>query len=160
MNRIILATDDDKIEILKLYRTHLYGPADWSENYPNEDTIEFDISRDSLYVMKNELDEIIATISIDQDEEVEALECWNKKLVPGAELSRLCVREDLFGNGIAKEMMRFVFDVLRSKGKKSVHILVKTGHVRAIQSYSTLGFVQVGACTLFEKSFVCMEIEL
>ncbi len=67
MNRITLAAREDKEEILALYKTMLYGPADWNEYYPNEDTIDFDMSRNALYVMKNELDEIIAAISIDED---------------------------------------------------------------------------------------------
>lgn len=154
------ATVEDKSEILALYRTMLYGAADWSEDYPNEDTVDFDISRDSLIAMKNEAGEIISVISIDKDEAVEALECWDKNLAPGGELSRLCVRKDMHNKGIAKDMMRYAFDELRARGKKSVHILVKTGHVVALASYTKLGFMQVGECHLFEKDFVCMEVEL
>lgn len=154
------ATVEDKSEILALYRTMLYGAADWSEDYPNEDTVDFDISRDSLIAMKNEAGEIISVISIDKDEAVEALECWDKNLAPGGELSRLCVRKDMHNKGIAKDMMRYAFDELRARGKKSVHILVKTGHVVALASYTKLGFKQVGECHLFEKDFVCMEVEL
>lgn len=152
------ATDADKEEILALYRTVLYGAADWSEDYPNADTIDFDISRDSLFTMKNDKNEIISVISIDQDDEVEALKCWDEKLAPGGELSRLCVRKDMHNKGIAREMMRYAFDELRRRGKKSVHILVKTGHVVALTSYSKLGFKQVGECELFGKNFVCMEL--
>ncbi|MGN0553039.1 MAG: GNAT family N-acetyltransferase [Oscillospiraceae bacterium] len=160
MDRICKATLEDKDELLALYRTMLYGPADWNEYYPNEDTIEFDISRDALYVMKNSNDEIIAAISIDKDEEVDALTCWDKDLAPGAEISRLCVRQDMQNQGIAKTMMRYVFDVLRKEGKKSVHILVKTGHKAALASYGKIGFQVVGECNMFNKDFVCMEINL
>lgn len=160
MNQIELANKGDKREILELYRSMLHGPADWNEEYPSEETIDFDLSRDSLFVMRNEKGEIIAAITIDLDEEVEALTCWSRELVPGAELSRLAVRKDMWNQGISKEMMRFVFDVLRQQGKRSVHILVKTGHVAAFASYEKLGFQRVGECVLFEKEFVCMEIEL
>ena len=158
MNRIITATREDKEEILALYKTMLYGPADWNEYYPNEDTIEFDLSRNALYVMKNEEDQIIAAISIDEDKEVEMLSCWSRELVPSAEVARLCVRKDMQNQGIAKEMMQYVFEILKEEGKKGVHILVKTGHEAALSSYGAIGFRVVGKCILFDKDFVCMEI--
>lgn len=158
MNRITLAAGEDKEEILALYKTMLYGPADWDEHYPNGDTIDFDMSRNALYVMKNGLGEIIAAISIDEDEEVDKLPCWN--IMPGGELSRLCVRGDMQNHGIAKEMMRYAFDVMKKEGKKGVHILVRTGHTKALSTYAKLGFKTVGECHLFDKDFICMEIKL
>ena len=41
-------------------------------------------------------------ISIDHDDAVEALTCWRADLAPSGELSRLCVRKDMQGQGIAK----------------------------------------------------------
>ncbi|MGN1129739.1 MAG: GNAT family N-acetyltransferase, partial [Ruminococcus sp.] len=61
--KIVKAELDDAEEILNLYGTHLGGPAGWSENYPNKDTVKFDLHRDALFVMKNSLNEIIATIT-------------------------------------------------------------------------------------------------
>lgn len=158
MNRITLAAREDKEEILALYKTMLYGPADWDEHYPSEDTIDFDMSRNALYVMKNDIGEIIAAISIDEDEEVDKLPCWS--IMPGGELSRLCVRSDMQNRGIAKEMMRYAFDVLKNEGKNGIHILVRTGHTKALSTYAKLGFKTVGECHLFDKDFICMEIKL
>ena len=160
MNRIVTATRDDREEILALYKTMLYGPADWNEYYPNEDTIEFDLSRNALYVMKDDEDRIIAAISIDEDEDVKNLSCWSRELIPRAQLARLCVRKDMQNQGIAKKMMRYVFEILKKEGNKGVHILVKTGHEAALSSYSAIGFRMVGECNLFDKDFVCMEIPL
>lgn len=155
--RIVAAREEEASEILQLYKTQIGGAADWNEYYPNEETIAFDLSRDALFVMKNESDEIIAAISIDSDEEVDNLECWNKELAPAGEVSRLCVRGDMQNQGIAKLMMQYVFEKMRAQGIKIVHILVREGHSAAICSYSHLGFVQVGECELFDKQFVCME---
>ena len=105
MNRIITATREDKEEILALYRTMLYGPADWNEYYPDEETIEFDLSRNALFVMKNSQEQIIAAISVDEDEAVDKLACWSREVMPSAELSRLCVRKDMQNQGISKQMM-------------------------------------------------------
>lgn len=160
MNQIRMAKAEDKEEILALYQTMLYGPADWNEYYPNEDTIDFDLSRDALFVMENETHRIIAAISIDEDEAVNDLPCWNKEMMPGGELARLCVRQDMQNKGLGKEMMRYAFEILKKQGKRSVHILVKTGHEVALSAYSSLGFQTVGDCQLFDKDFVCMERSL
>lgn len=117
MNRITLAAREDKEEILALCKTILYVPADWNEYYSNGDTIDLDMSRNALYIMKNDLDEIIAAISIDEDDEVDKLPCWS--IESCGELSRLCVRKDMQNHGIAKEMMRYAFDVLKKRAKKA-----------------------------------------
>lgn len=61
--------------------------------------IEFDLGRESLLLMidgqrinadaGSKEDRIIAAISIDDDPQVERLDCWSHKLAPGAELSDL-----------------------------------------------------------------------
>lgn len=160
MNTIKLAEPKDKAEILALYKTMLYGPADWNEYYPNEETIDFDLSRDALYVMKNDVDEIISVISIDKDDEVDALDCWDRSLEPSAEFSRLCVRNDMQNKGIARQMISFIFDILKKEGKKGVHILVKTGHETAMALYEKVGFKKVGECNMFGKDFICMEAKI
>ena len=117
------------------------------------------MKNDDLFVMKNDKEEIVATISIDHDDAVEALTCWRSDLVPSGELSRLCVRKDMQGQGIAKIMMNYACDVLKSRGMKGVHILVREGHVVALSTYAKIGFETVGECDLFDKHFICMERE-
>lgn len=158
--QIVMATSNDNAEILALYRTMIYGAADWNEFYPDEETIADDLSRDSLFVMKNENNEIIAAISIDKDDEVDALPCWDKSLQPSGEFSRICVRKDMQNQGIARKMVEYILERLKNEGKKSVHILVKTGHIVALGLYTKIGFKQVGECNMFDKDFVCMEIGL
>lgn len=160
MHDIVLASPSSKKEILALYKTMLYGPADWDEHYPNEETIDFDLSRDALFVMKNDSGEIIAAISIDKDDEVDALPCWDKTLEPSGEFSRICVRKDMQGHGIARQMIEFIFDKLKKEGKNGVHILVRTGHEAALALYGKVGFKKVGECNMFGKDFICMETKL
>ena len=52
--------------------------------------LETYLSRDSLFVMKDN-DKVIAAISIELDETVDNLDCWNKSLFPGGELARVAV---------------------------------------------------------------------
>ena len=73
--KIINATPKDKEELLSLYHAMIGGPCEWSENYPDENTIAFDLKNEDLFVMKNDKEEIVATISIDHDDAVEALTC-------------------------------------------------------------------------------------
>lgn len=105
MNRIYTAVKEDSEEILALYRTFINGAADWNEYYPNKESIEFDLSRNALFVMKNDKGEIIAAISIDEDKEVDELPCWDRGFSPGGEFSRLCVRKDMQNKGIARQMI-------------------------------------------------------
>ena len=67
-------------EILQLYRS-LIGTeyCVWTENYPTEREVEFDLSRNALFCLHERMPEpdegerLIGTISIDDDPEVEAL---------------------------------------------------------------------------------------
>lgn len=157
---ITTAKEKDTEEILALYHANLGGLAGWDEHYPSLSTIAFDLERDSLFVMKNEKNEIIAAISIDQDPAVEELSCWNMEIMPAGELSRICVREDMKGQGIARALMEHAFRVLRERGYKMVHILVRKCHTVAMRAYAPLHFQTVGSCQLFNKDYVCMERRL
>lgn len=155
--QIMNATEEDKDELLALYNAMIGGPCEWSETYPDENTIAFDLKNEDLFVMKNDAGEIIATISIDHDDAVESLTCWHEDQAPSGELSRLCVRKDMQGQGIAKQMMNYAGDVLKNRGMKGIHILVREGHVVALSTYAKIGFRTVGECDLFDKHFICME---
>ena len=84
------AKDSDKEEILALYHS-LVGTeyCAWTQEYPGEKEFAYDMGRDALFCLKNDKGEIVGTITIDQDPEVEALSCWSKDRQPSAELSRL-----------------------------------------------------------------------
>ena len=117
MRVIEKATAKDKDEILKLYKSQLgrkYCP--WNDDYPSMETIDFDLSRDALLIMRAE-GKIIAAISVDDDEEVNNLKCWTSELQPGGELSRLAVSPDCQSKGLAKEM-------IETASKLSNHIAI------------------------------------
>ncbi len=154
---IFHATEADKQEILDLYRTMLYGAAGWNENYPSMETIEFDLSRDSLFVLRDEDGQIAAAITIDDDEKVKTLPNWSADLEPSAELSRVAVREDLRGRGIARLLMEYAFDELRQRGFRGVHILVREEHEIALRAYEKLEYRSAGSCELFDAHFRCFE---
>lgn len=70
-----------------------------------------------LFLYGNEDGEIIGTITVDEDPQVEALTCWSKTLQPSAELSRLGVRTDMQNQGIARQLLQHGMKELKNRGK-------------------------------------------
>lgn len=160
MRRIENATRADAEEILKLYRMQLgreYCP--WNENYPTMEEIDFDLGRDSLFVMRED-DKIIAAITIDEDEAVNELEYWTPALQPGGELSRLAVDPEYQGQGIAKKMVKHGLAELKARGFKSLHFLVNRNNLKALKCYASFDFNKVGECFMYEQNMFCYEMEL
>lgn len=158
MDKIMLAAEEDKEEILSLYQSQIGREfCPWDKHYPGMKDIEYDLSRESLFVMKDKDNHIIAVISIDEDENVENLTCWSDALQPGGELSRIAVSINCQNQGIAREMMRYGMKTLAERGRKSVHFLVNKANVKAIRSYAHLNFHVVGECYMYEQSFLCYE---
>ena len=158
---ITKAVSGDAEEILRLYKAQLGQEfCAWDEHYPERKDIAYDLSRDALFVMKKEAGEIVAAISIDEDENVEKLPCWTAELQPGGEVARLAVRKDYQNQGIAREMIQYAMSVLKERGRKSIHYLVNRDNQKAVRSYAHLHFSQVGSCELYEQPFLCFEQRL
>ena len=160
MYEICMATESDRNEILKLYKAQIGREScPWTDHYPENDTIDFDLARNSLFVMKEE-GRIIGTVSVDEDENTDNLECWSSELYPGGELSRLAVLPEEQGRHLAAELLKFGMKELKRRGFKSIHFLVNKHNHKAISAYSTLEFNIVGECYLYEQKFLCYEKEL
>ena len=93
------------------------------------------MKRNALFCMENEDGEIIGTITVDEDPQVEALTCWSKTLQPSAELSRLGVRTDMQNQGIARQLLQHGMEELKKQGEKEVYIF---SCVRQIKKRSVL----------------------
>ena len=155
------AEEKDRDEILALYRSQIGREfCPWDEHYPGNDEITYDLSRDALYVMRDETGRIIAAISWEEDPQVDELDCWDPKLQPGGELARVAVATDMQNRGIAREMVSFGLELLKSKGYKSLHCVVNRMNEKAIRSYAVFGFNEVGACSMYDQHFLCFEKEL
>lgn len=152
------AKAEDKENILALYRL-LAGTefCAWTQDYPGEEDIEGDLSRDALFCLRDEEGEIIGVISVDHDEEVDRLPCWSEKLKPAAELSRLGVRVERQNQGIARRLLMEGMAELKRQGMKGVHFLVCKTNQKAIRSYDKLNFDIVGECALFGEEWWCYE---
>ena len=158
--KIITATEEDREEILALYKAQIGRElCPWDEYYPSNETIDADFARDRLFVLKE--DGIIkAAISIDEDEEVNRLPCWDKNLEPEGELARLAVLPAEQNKGLARIMLKHGMEELKRRGCNGIHILVGKYNTKAIRSYAVFGFNEVGECHLYDQDFLCYEKEL
>ena len=158
--RIVSAKEEDRDEILSLYQAQKGRPyCPWDEEYPSNETIDFDLARDALFVLKIG-GCIRATVSIDEDEAVAQLPCWNRSLDPSGELARLTVMPDEQNKGLGRIMLRFGMEELKRRGCRGVHFLVDKHNIKALRSYAVFGFQTVGECRLFDRDFLCYEKEL
>jgi len=154
---IVMATENDRKELLALYKAQLgreYCP--WNEYYPSDETINQDLSLDALFVLKRN-GSIRAAISLEEDELTGRLTCWDKTLAPEGELARLAVLPEEQNRGLGRVMMQFGMDELKRRGFRGVHILVNRYNVKALRCYAVLGFRTVGECHMYEQDFLCYE---
>lgn len=157
---VVMATEENREEILSLYRAQLgrkYCP--WNEEYPSNEAINWDLSRDALFVMKVN-GKIKAAVSIEEDKEADSLSCWDKNLEPAGELARVAVLPEEQSKGLGRIMLQFGMDELKRRGFKGIHILVNRKNIKAIRCYAVLGFRMVGECHMYEQDFLCYEREL
>ena len=146
---IVKASAGDKDEVLALYRAQIGREfCPWNEDYPSEDEIDLDLSRDALFVLKTD-GQIKAAISLEEDEDVDSLECWSTDLKPSGSIARVAVIPDEQSKG-----------ELKRRGYKGIHFLVNKHNVKAIRSYAVFGFDVVGDCHMFEQDFLCYEKRL
>ena len=157
---IVNATEEDREELLSLYKAQIGRECcPWDEEYPGEESIDWDLSRNALYVMKAE-GKILAAISFEEDEDVAAFPFWDKDLEPSAELARLAVLPEWQNRGLAKAMLRFGMEELKRRGFCSVRFMVNETNAKAIRSYASFGFHVAGKCHIYEQDMFCYEKKL
>lgn len=157
---IIKASKEDRNEILALYMSQIGRDCcPWDADYPSNKSIDGDLSRDALFVLKKN-GIIKATVSIEEDEAVARLSCWDKKLNPSGELARLAVLPNEQNKGIGRIMLQYGMKELKRRGFIGIHFLVNKYNTKAIRSYAVFGFKLVGECHMYGQDFLCYEKEL
>jgi len=157
---ITTATSEDKEQILELYHMQIGREfCPWNEFYPGQEEIDFDLSTDSLFVMKED-GKIIGAISIDYDKDVAELPIWTPDLQPGGEIARVAVNPEYQKQGIARLLIRHSMKAMVQRGMKSIHLLVNKHNVPALKSYDSFGFNVLGDVYMYDQPFWCYEKEL
>lgn len=157
---IVKASAGDNDEVLALYRAQIGREfCPWNEDYPSADEIDFDLSRDALFVLKTD-GQIKAAISLEEDEDVDSLECWSADMIPSGSIARVAVMPDEQSKGYGRIMLQYAMDELKRRGYKGIHFLVNKHNVKAIRSYAVFGYDVVGECHIFGQDFLCYEKRL
>ena len=156
----MMGKEDDREEILSLYKAQIgqeYCP--WNEDYPSNEEIDWDFSRDALFVLKAD-GQIKAAVSLEKDDAVDSLSCWDENLAPEGELARIAVLPEEQGKGYGRIMIQFGMDELKRRGFRGIRMLVNKLNRKAIRCYAVFGFRVVGECRMYEQNFLCYEKEL
>ncbi|MBO4782972.1 MAG: GNAT family N-acetyltransferase [Lachnospiraceae bacterium] len=157
---IVLAKEEDRAEIMALYKAQIGREfCPWTDEYPSDVTIDFDLSRDALFVLKMD-GRIKAAVSLEEDEDVDNLSCWDATKAPEGELARIAVDPEEQSKGLGRIMLQFGMDELKRRGFKGIHMLVNKHNKKAIRCYSVFGFDVVGECSMYDQDFLCYEKEL
>lgn len=157
---ITMASEQDRSGIQSLYKAQIGREfCSWDEDYPADDMIDWDLSRNALFVLKRN-GRITAAVSFEEDEDHDRIPCWDKALAPEGELARLAVLPDEQNKGIGRIMLRFGMDELKRRGFRGVRFLVNKDNEKAIRSYAVFGFNVVGECQMYGQDFYCYEKQL
>ena len=154
---IVMATAADSAEILALYKAQLGREfCPWDAFYPTQEEIDYDLSRDSLFVLKGD-GRIKAAISVEVADDLARLDFWDESLLPVGELVRLAVLPEEQNKGLARVMLRFGLDELKRRGFRGIRFLVNRHNEKALRSYASFGFHLAGEAQLYEQDFLCYE---
>ncbi|NLB61806.1 MAG: GNAT family N-acetyltransferase [Clostridiales bacterium] len=144
------ATMEDKEAMNELYKS-LYGTTGctWSKDYPSMEVIEYDISRNSTFVLESGK-EIVAAISIEKESDFLRAEIWSEVVKNPCGMGRLAVRRDMQGRGLAKKMMFHAIAKIKELGHDSAVLLVCSKNKVAKRLYKTYGFDFRGKVDMYD----------
>ena len=134
----------------------------WTDAYPGEPELQSDVSRNSLFCIRDDASgEIAGWVSIDDDPGgAEPIPCWSKELQPSAEISRLGGGSTRTEASHHRSFWQGAMEELRIRGCKSAHMLVAKDNVKALRSYAKLAFEKVGEYVLQGHDYWCFEKKL
>jgi predicted amidohydrolase/GNAT superfamily N-acetyltransferase len=165
--KIELATAQDIEDVYNIYlkaKEELENRQifQWSDNYPNRNIIESDISRKELYIIK-EQQTILGAINISehQEKEYETID-WkfqeNKIMV----IHRLVVHPEHQRQGYAKLLMHFAEEHAKTNKYTSIRLDAFSQNKDVLTFYNSLNYIIRGTVFFPERiaPFVCLEKNL
>jgi len=112
------------------------------------------------YFVAEENGEIIGGINIDENQDKTYLTIdWADKTNQFLVVHRLAVVEEKWGDGIGKELMLFVEEVVVEEGYQSIRLDTYSGNPKAMEFYRRLGYTVLGTIDLKPKKdkYYCFE---
>lgn len=142
-------------EILAFYQSFIGTEGcTWDEGYPAMEHVCMDIEKENLFLVRDEKG-IVATISIDSDAQVDAIDKW--EIANSREAARLAVRKDMQGKSIARNMLLLLMEELKRRGYAGIHFLVSPDNPAALASYQKLTFENRGSVNMYGHDWYCYE---
>ena len=124
------------------------GIDQWDSSYPNVDVIIADLKARTYFVAE-ENGKIIGGINIDENQDKTYLSIdWADKTNQFLVVHRLAVVEEKWGDGIGKELMLFVEEVVAEEGYQSIRLDTYSGNPKAMEFYRRLGYTELGTIDL------------
>src|SRR5215469_14419815 len=105
--QIRLAKLNDKTDLLSLYKSMIGLPGcTWTDEYPNDEILDWDIENKHLYCLFNENDNLIAAASICSysDGGLNDVDCFTN-VKKWAEFARVAVQRNMQKKGYAKLLL-------------------------------------------------------
>lgn len=153
-----MACAEDAEAVLALYRaSSKSGETEWDDEYPNMDTIQFDLSIDGLYVLCHN-DMIVGAVSMIVWDDLNALPFWS----PGnaTVLARLCVNPQVRGAGLGCVLVEEIRRVAKDRGYTVTRHIASKYMEAPLRIYHSMGFRQVGEVSMFDTDYFAFELEL
>ena len=142
-------------EILAFYHSFIGAEGcTWDDGYPAMEHVCMDIEKENLFLVRDEKG-IVATISIDSDAQVDAIDKW--EIANSREAARLAVRKDMQGKSIARNMLLLLMEELKERGYEGIHFLVSPDNPAALASYRKLAFENRGIVNMYGRDWYCYE---
>ena len=153
-----LASPADAAAVLTLYDSVKGQPGClWDEDYPNADIIAYDLAHDGLYLLEA-AGVLLGAASVIREAVLDDLPFWTAAALPTVEIARIVIAPGHQGKGLAKAMLRLLFAQLT--GARAVRLLAGPENPAACQTYSALGFREVGRCFRYGHDYIAMELLL
>jgi ribosomal protein S18 acetylase RimI-like enzyme len=151
-----LASREDIPAIVSLYHSLVGTPGcTWDDEYPSLETAELDLTRQTLYVLKNG-SLVVAVASVGAFDELGDLS-WKSQ--NPCELARIGVLPNLQNQGVGTIILSHIMEVAKAKGFDGIRMLVSKTNYPALALYEKNGFVRCGEVYRFGIDFYCYEIQ-
>jgi L-amino acid N-acyltransferase YncA len=152
-----LAEAADAPAVFALYRGMIGTPGcTWNDSYPALELVQSDIYSQSLYILKDSQDRIVAAAAAGSKRELEDLP-WDMEIP--CELARVAVDLPLQNKGIGAYLLQNVIAAVKARGFDGICMLVSKSHPHAQRLYEKNGFVRCGEVSRYGFDFYRFRME-
>ncbi|MDY6398382.1 MAG: GNAT family N-acetyltransferase [Treponema sp.] len=134
------------------------GSCDWTDDYPNDEIINYDMEHNYLYIVYSGEKPIALFSLMDTDDLDNEPLSWTQ--VKSGVPARICIAPQLQGKGYGKKIMHELIQVAKQRGYQSLRLLADKKHTPANKLYQSLNFQNKGAAHLYETDFNAYELIL